>query len=112
MDQDVAFARDIRPLFSDRDVRSMSRFFDLSSYDDVRANAERIHHQMSGIGVPFDRRERARGVFDRADAQVRAHGGVDLPLLFERPRDLERLCATLAHASSGSSAMTRFSVSG
>jgi hypothetical protein len=42
MDEDVAFARDIRPLFSDRDVRSMSRFFDLSSYDEVRANAEGI----------------------------------------------------------------------
>jgi hypothetical protein len=35
MDEDVAFARAIRPLFSDRDVGSMSRFFDLSSYDDA-----------------------------------------------------------------------------
>ena len=32
MDQDVAFAPDIRPLFSDRDVRSMSSRFDLSTY--------------------------------------------------------------------------------
>ena len=30
MDEDVAFAQDIRPLFTNRDVSSMSRFFDLS----------------------------------------------------------------------------------
>jgi hypothetical protein len=47
MDEDVAFARDIRPLFSNRDVSSMSRYFDLSSYDDVRANAERIYRRLA-----------------------------------------------------------------
>jgi hypothetical protein len=52
MDQDVAFARDIRPLFSDRDVRAMSRFFDLSSYDDVRANAERIYRRLADGTMP------------------------------------------------------------
>jgi hypothetical protein len=34
MDEEVAFARDVRPLFSNRDVSSMSRFFDLSSWRD------------------------------------------------------------------------------
>jgi hypothetical protein len=52
MDQDVAFSRDIRPLFSDRDVGSMSRFFDLSSYDDVRANAERIYRRLADGTMP------------------------------------------------------------
>jgi hypothetical protein len=52
MDQEVAFARDIRPLFSDRDVGSMSRFFDLSSYDDVRANAERIYQRLADGTMP------------------------------------------------------------
>jgi hypothetical protein len=31
MDHDLGFARDIRPLFSDRDAGSMSSRFDLSS---------------------------------------------------------------------------------
>jgi hypothetical protein len=52
MDEDVAFARDIRPLFSNRDVSSMSRFFDLSSYDDVRANAERIYRRLADGTMP------------------------------------------------------------
>jgi hypothetical protein len=52
MDEDVAFARDIRPLFSDRDVGAMSRFFDLSSYDDVRANAEGIYRRLADGTMP------------------------------------------------------------
>jgi hypothetical protein len=48
----VSFARDIRPLFNDRDVGSMSRWFDLSSYDDVRANADRIYEQLSNGSMP------------------------------------------------------------
>ena len=52
MDEDVAFARDIRPLFSNRDVSSMSRFFDLSSYDDVRAHAERIYQRLADGTMP------------------------------------------------------------
>jgi hypothetical protein len=52
MDEDVAFARDIRPLFSNRDVSSMSRFFDMSSYDDVRANAERIYRRLADGTMP------------------------------------------------------------
>lgn len=39
----VGFERDIRPLFRERDVSSMSSVFDLSSYLDVRANAEEIY---------------------------------------------------------------------
>jgi hypothetical protein len=52
MDQDVAFARDIRPLFSDRDVSAMSSRIDLSSYDDVRANAERIYRRLADGTMP------------------------------------------------------------
>ena len=52
MDQDVAFARDIRPLFSDRDIGSMSSRFDLSSYEDVRANAERIYQRLADGTMP------------------------------------------------------------
>ena len=52
MDQDVAFARDIRPLFSDRDVSAMSSRFDLSSYEDVCANAERIYERLAEGTMP------------------------------------------------------------
>jgi hypothetical protein len=52
MAQDVAFAQDIRPLFSDRDVGSMSSRFDLSSYDDVRANAELIYARLADGTMP------------------------------------------------------------
>jgi hypothetical protein len=51
-DQDVAFARDIRPLFTDRDVSSMSSHFDLSSYDDVRENAEGIYARLADGSMP------------------------------------------------------------
>jgi hypothetical protein len=52
MEQDVGFAQDIRPLFNDRDVGSMSSHFDLSSYDDVRANAERIYERLADGTMP------------------------------------------------------------
>ena len=52
MDHDVGFARDIRPLFSDRDVGSMSSRFDLSSFDDVRANAELIYERLADGTMP------------------------------------------------------------
>ena len=54
MAQEVTFATDIRPLFRDRDVSSMSSTFDLSSYDDVRANAEAIYDQLDAGSMPCD----------------------------------------------------------
>ena len=40
------FAQDIRRLFRDDDVETMSFAFDLASYDDVREHAEAIY----GVG--------------------------------------------------------------
>jgi hypothetical protein len=54
MGQEVTFAADIRPLFRDRDISSMSSAFDLSSYDDVRANAEAIYGQLAAGSMPCD----------------------------------------------------------
>ena len=54
MAEDVTFAEDIRPLFRDGDVRSMSSVFDLSSYDDVRANAEVIYTRLANGTMPCD----------------------------------------------------------
>ncbi len=56
MQGEVTFARDIRPLFRDRDVRSMSFAFDLSSYEDTRANAEAIYERLAAGTMPCDGR--------------------------------------------------------
>ena len=54
MEQDMSFERDIRPLWRERDVRSMSFAFDLSSYDDVRDNAEAIYGRLDAGTMPGD----------------------------------------------------------
>jgi len=54
MDQDVSFERDIRPLWRERDVKSMAFAFDLSSYDDVRNNAEAIYDRLASGTMPCD----------------------------------------------------------
>jgi hypothetical protein len=50
----VTYAEDIRRLFRDRDIQSMSFAFDLSSYDDVRANAEAIYEKVAAGSMPCD----------------------------------------------------------
>jgi hypothetical protein len=50
----VSFERDIRPLFRDTDVESMSGHFDLSSYEDVRDHADAIHAQLAAGSMPCD----------------------------------------------------------
>jgi hypothetical protein len=52
---EVTFAEDIRPLFRDGDITSMSFAFDLSSYEDVRANAEQIYERLADGTMPCDR---------------------------------------------------------
>jgi hypothetical protein len=49
-----SFARDIRPLFRDKDVDEMQFAFDLSSYDDVKTNAEPIYERLSDGSMPCD----------------------------------------------------------
>ena len=50
----VTYEQNIRPLFRDRDIQSMSFAFDLSSYDDVRANAEAIYQRLAAGSMPCD----------------------------------------------------------
>ena len=54
MEQQVTFEHDIRPLFRDGDIRSMSFAFDLSSYDEVRANAAAIQGRLANGTMPCD----------------------------------------------------------
>jgi hypothetical protein len=51
---DLSFERDIRPLFRDEDVESMSGHFDLSSYEDVRDHADAIHARLADGSMPCD----------------------------------------------------------
>ena len=48
------FEQDIRPLFRDSDVAAMSSMIDLSSYDDVRSNADAIYRRVSEGSMPCD----------------------------------------------------------
>jgi hypothetical protein len=50
----VGFATDIRPLFRDKDVRSMARHFDLTSYEDVSTVADRILGRLRSGSMPCD----------------------------------------------------------
>jgi hypothetical protein len=56
----TSFQSDIRPLFTERDIRAMSKAFDLANYDDVKAHAAAIYDRIRGIGgavMPPRRRE-------------------------------------------------------
>lgn len=50
----VGYERSIRPLFREKDISSMSRAFDLSSYSDVRDNASSILARLSDGSMPCD----------------------------------------------------------
>jgi hypothetical protein len=55
MDQEaVGYERDIRPLFREEDVSSMSMAFDLASYSEVRTNADKILARLSDRSMPCD----------------------------------------------------------
>jgi hypothetical protein len=49
-----SFEADIRPLFRERDQRSMTFAFDLWAYDDVRTNAEAILGRLREGSMPCD----------------------------------------------------------
>lgn len=49
-----SFARDIRPLFREKDVEEMQFAFDLGAYEDVKAHAEGIYAQLADGAMPCD----------------------------------------------------------
>ncbi len=49
-----SFATDIKPLFRDRDRGAMLRAFDLWSYQDVKANADKILAAVRSGRMPCD----------------------------------------------------------
>jgi hypothetical protein len=50
MDKPTSFRDDILPLFTEQDIRAMSKAFNLSNYDDVKAHAAAIYDRIRGIG--------------------------------------------------------------
>ncbi len=50
----VSFAADIRPLFREKDVRSMARHFDLTSFEDVSTVADRNLGRLRAGSMPCD----------------------------------------------------------
>ena len=48
----TSFEADIRPLFTDRDIRGMIKGFNLTSYDEVKVHAPAIYDRIRGIGGP------------------------------------------------------------
>ncbi len=50
----VSFAADIRPLVREKDGRSMSRHFDLTSFEDVSTVADRILGRLRAGSMPCD----------------------------------------------------------
>jgi len=50
MTNTTSFQRDIRPLFTERDILGMIKGFNLASYDEVKAHAAAIYDRIRGIG--------------------------------------------------------------
>ena len=50
MSDQTSFKIDIRPLFTERDIKGMSRAFDLTDYEAVETRARAIHERVRGIG--------------------------------------------------------------
>jgi hypothetical protein len=46
----TSFQEEILPLFTERDIRAMTKAFNLASYEDVRAHAAVIYDRIRGIG--------------------------------------------------------------
>ncbi|MEO8285998.1 MAG: hypothetical protein ABI670_06145 [Chloroflexota bacterium] len=50
----ASFAKEIKPLFREMDIASMKFMFDLSDYNDVKANAQAIYDVLSEGTMPCD----------------------------------------------------------
>jgi hypothetical protein len=53
-DETIGFDKDVKPMFRERDRDSMRRHFDLWSYDDVSANADKILARVRSGTMPCD----------------------------------------------------------
>ncbi len=54
MTEPISFESDIKPLFRERDQRSMKYLFDLWAYDDVKEHADAILENVRSGDMPCD----------------------------------------------------------
>jgi hypothetical protein len=66
-DEPLSFETDIKPLFRERDQRSMAFAFDLWSYDDVSEHADAILARLKPGSMPCD------GAWPRAQVERFGH---------------------------------------
>jgi hypothetical protein len=60
MTKPTSFQADIRPLFTERDIRGMSKAFNLGSYDDIKTHAAAIYgNRWRGNAAPAPERGRS-----------------------------------------------------
>jgi hypothetical protein len=50
MTKPTSFQEDIRSLFTERDIRGMSKAFNLGNYDDVKTHVVAIYDRIRGMG--------------------------------------------------------------
>jgi hypothetical protein len=50
MTNTTSFQKDIRPLFTEPDIRGMMKAFNLANYEDVKKHAAAIYDRIRGIG--------------------------------------------------------------
>ncbi len=58
----TSFQADIRPLFTEQDIRAMTKAFNLANYEDVKAHATAIYDRIRGIGAVMPPRLREAAV--------------------------------------------------
>jgi hypothetical protein len=70
MTNTTSFQKDIRPLFTERDIQGMKKGFDLTSYDEVKAHAAAIYDRIRGIGGALMPPPPPRGEGPRPQARI------------------------------------------
>jgi hypothetical protein len=70
MTNTTSFQKDIRPLFTERDIQGMKKGFDLASYDEVKAHAAAIYDRIRGIGGALMPPPPPRGEGPRPHARI------------------------------------------
>jgi hypothetical protein len=70
MTNTTSFQKDIRPLFTERDIQGMKKGFDLASYDEVKAHAAAIYDRIRGIGGALMPPPPPRGEGPRPQARI------------------------------------------
>ena len=97
MTKPTSFQADIRPLFTERDIRGMSKAFNLGSYDDVKTHATAIYDRIRGIGgavMPPPRGERS--LASGSHWAIRKVDGGRVPTLGEVISEMPALYAALS----------------